>query len=190
LTNFVYLHREVLNLLLLCRLDCRGSSLTAQKNLIKHVMRDLDFVFAVSRRFRSQGSRLWRSADIRVPLGTFAPPQNFPIRNRITSAMSFGMPVVEAAEYSGTASPRGVLWNKIAGYLRVPGNVTNKNFMGTEHAVKQGARVLATWEDAWEELPADVRLALTAETGNESPDSQTASLFEEPSLSPHEKKDL
>ena len=40
----------------------------------------------------------------------------------------------------------------------------------------------------WEEPPADVRLTLTPETGAESAGAQTASLFEEPSLSPHEKK--
>jgi DNA processing protein len=47
---------------------------------------------------------------------------------------------------------------------------------------------VATGEDVREELPADVRLALTPETGNESPDAKSASLFEEPSLSPHEKQ--
>jgi len=39
-----------------------------------------------------------------------------------------------------------------------------------------------------EELPQDVRLALTPPAGAESQAGQTASLFEEPSLSPHEKK--
>ena len=96
---------------------------------------------------------------------------------------------LKRAEYSGTritaplragAESRGV--------FAVPGNVMNKNSWGPNTLIKQGARLVATWEDVWEELPADVRLTLTPETDNESPGSQTASLFEEPSLSPHDKK--
>jgi len=39
-----------------------------------------------------------------------------------------------------------------------------------------------------EELPADVQLALTPAQGAESQTGQTASLFEEPSFSRHERK--
>jgi len=70
----------------------------------------------------------------------------------------------------------------------VPGNVTNKNSWGPNTLIKQGAKLVATWEDVWEELPADVRLALEPAKGAESQAGQTASLSGETELSPHERK--
>src|ERR1700733_2062829 len=115
------------------------------------------------------------------PLGTFPAPQNFPIRNRILSGMSVGVLVIEAGEYSGTRITARCAMEQNRDVYAVPGNVTNKNAWGPNTLIKQGAKLTATWEDVWEDLPSQVRLALEDEMGAagqvESKGGGAASLF-------------
>src|SRR5580698_2198387 len=131
------------------------------------------------------------------PMGTFPAPQNFPIRNRTLSGMSVGVLVVEAAEYSGTRITARCAIEQSRDVYAVPGNATNKNAWGPNTLIKQGAKLTATWEDVWEDLPSQVKLFLEEEReaqfgGNESKVGGTASLFTDsaaalPPMGDHER---
>lgn len=94
------------------------------------------------------------------PLGAPAYPQNFPIRNRIVSGISWGVLIVEGAQHSGSGITARLAMDQGREVFAVPGNITSKMSWGPNLLIKQGAKLVQEWTDVTNELPALVRREL------------------------------
>lgn len=94
------------------------------------------------------------------PMGAFPAPQNFPIRNRLIAGMARGVVVVEGAQYSGSLITARLAMESSREVFAVPGNVTQPVAFGPNQLIKQGAKLVASWEDVIEELPTPIRAEL------------------------------
>jgi len=119
------------------------------------------------------------------PLGFHPAPENFPVRNRIVAGVSLGVVVVEGAQYSGSLITARLAMEFGREVFGVPGNVTQPTSFAPNQLIKQGAKLVSSWEDVVEELPTEVRAELfPVETTTAE---ERASLFEQ-ALTPIQKK--
>ena len=119
------------------------------------------------------------------PLGFYPAPENFPIRNRIVAGIALGVVVVEGAQYSGSLITARLAMESGREVYGVPGNVTQLTSFAPNQLIKQGAKLVMTWEDVVEELPTEIRAELFPV--EPATVEERASLFAE-SLSLYEKK--
>lgn len=86
------------------------------------------------------------------PFGTKPEKFNFPQRNRIISGLSLGVVIIEAAFKSGALITASLALEQGREVFAVPGKVDSRYSNGTNHLIKEGAKLTTSIDDILEEF--------------------------------------
>jgi DNA processing protein len=106
---------------------------------------------------REHASLAARVAEAGALVSEFSPgtpplPPHFPIRNRIISGLALAVVIVEASDKSGSLITARTALEQGRDVLAVPGSVLSGQYRGSHALIKDGARLVETVTDVFEEI--------------------------------------
>ncbi|MBI4313467.1 MAG: DNA-protecting protein DprA [Candidatus Omnitrophica bacterium] len=112
----------------------------------------LDYIFPQDHRGLAEQVSKQGAVISEFPMRSSPLRENFPRRNRIISGLSLGVVVVEAAQRSGALITANFALEQGKEVFAVPGLAGTPAARGTNRLLKDGARLVETAQDIFEEL--------------------------------------